>query len=329
MCISTVPTSVILTDMSSNKATYDAVYLRPPRESWRSCEGANLTDIEIRPWPGEDDIAGFGAPCAVSTPKDAYLRMVDAAAESARLRQGKTVLCRTICGSFEHFDLRAIAERYFAGFEDMFCFLFHHPESGWWMGASPELLIEDSGDGRTLRSRALAGTRRIDKDAPWDEKNLEEHRLVIDDIIRRARAIAPGMEASAGALTTLRYGNIEHLCTPISLVAPSPSSENLRIVAAALHPTPAVGGMPRDAAMADIARLEAHPRRFYGGTIATAREVYVILRCVNFDSRRWCIYTGSGITGMSDAEAEWLETSDKARPILEVLNPFSKTFSAI
>ncbi len=256
----------------------------------------------------------------ISTPADIYSHSVTSAAETARLNNGKVVIARQICGKFHNFAPISMAQEYFDMFPDMFCFLFYHPVTGYWMGASPELLVSLKDD--IAYTRALAGTRRVGTKTKWDDKNIAEHNMVIDDIRSNIRELYPTWNCDVKETATLRYGEIEHLCTSIELHCSEKGSITVGKVAKALHPTAAVCGLPRDIAVKNIDRLEQFDRRFYAGLISTADTAYVILRCVHFDSNHWCIYSGSGITGQSVADDEWAETQAKAEPLISLLNKF-------
>lgn len=280
-------------------------------------EKLTFGDAVVRPWPGTP-VSDMSV-CPESTPEEEYIGAVSELAGSLRASRGKTVVCRQICGRRSAEEIIAGAERYFDRFPDMFCFIFWHPATKWWLGASPELLLESLSACEAM-TRSLAGTQPAGA-GPWSAKNREEHRFVVDDIMARLSGVVPPVEAVALAPASLRYGSIEHLCTPVRVCssAPLPFSEIIE----AIHPTPAVCGFPRTDAMRRIDRAESWPRNCYGGyiTVPTPRGpvAYVILRCVHFDGERWAVYTGSGITGDSDAADEWAETRAKARPLLDLV----------
>lgn len=255
-----------------------------------------------------------------STSKQQYSEIVGEASAMAGKRGGKTVIVREICGEFHNFNPIKMAEEYFANFPTMFCFLFYHPSTGYWMGASPELLVTI--DGKEGMTRALAGTRPATTTGDWDDKNKAEHQMVIDDIAQNIATLGTDWACRPLERQTLRYKDIEHLCTPIALRYSGEGDMPIRRVISALHPTAAVGGYPREMAIADIGRLEKHSRKFYAGVISTDTTAYVVLRCVHFDKRHWCVYTGSGITGLSQADDEWAETQAKAAPLLSLLNKY-------
>lgn len=256
-----------------------------------------------------------------STPRQSYEQAVDRVVESLRRRGGKTVVSRRICGQFCDFRPLEMAERYFSMFPDMFCFLFYHPNTGYWMGASPELLVAVEGNGRG-HTRALAGTRRrSDGDIAWDTKNIEEHEMVVADICTRICRAGEKYKAIAAGTQTFAYGDIEHLCTPIDIY--SPQGVDIDAVVSAIHPTAAVCGMPVGEAISEIAEAETVPRYFYGGTIVVPPLAYVVLRCVHFDADSWNVITGSGITARSVSSDEWAETEAKAKPLIDLLDNYS------
>lgn len=312
------------------------LYCRQPgakaftRYDFTSAEGGvlNFGVASVRPWPGTSLSEMYVR--SQSTPKDEYIDGVTDLIEELRFSGGKTVVCRQICGNGRVNGILDSAEKYFARFPDMFCFIFYHPVTKWWMGASPELLLE-SGSERDAATRALAGTRRAGVSVPWSRKNIEEHRFVVDDMLARLASVEPAPEIDVRPSENLRYGSIEHLCTPVRL-----SSSGIlpfdRIIEA-IHPTAAVCGYPREDAVRRITAVETWPRNCYGGYIVVpspqGRIAYVILRCIHFDETKWAIYTGSGITGDSCAADEWDETQAKAEPLVELAMRASSLSSVV
>jgi menaquinone-specific isochorismate synthase len=119
-----------------------------------------------------------------------------------------------------------------------------------------------------------------------------------------------------------RLANVQHLHTPIRAVLP-PAVQLLEAVAA-LHPTPAVGGTPREAAIARIRGLEGFPRGLYAGAIGwiNARgggEFLVGLRSALVDGPRARLYAGAGIVAGSRPENEFAETELKFKAMQEAL----------
>lgn len=285
-------------------------------DTYDAANGLKGPGVSIVPWPGDS--------CTGSVPQEAtdrnlYLSAVARLVERLRERGGKTVLQRTVCGKFTDFDIVALAEDFFGDTTPTLDFIFYHPDCGYWIGRSPELLLETGPEGE-YRTRALAGTRaRGHAGEDWSHKNIAEHQMVADDICRRLQTL--GLDVFRGQRGEFSCGAVSHLITPITAVAANPATVGFETIMHELHPTPAVGGYPRQDALADISELEAQPRRFYGGCINIGnRRAYVVLRCANFDACSWAVYTGSGITPDSVPEDEWTETEIKASTLVNFLS---------
>jgi isochorismate synthase len=256
----------------------------------------------------------------VATDMVDYLQKVKGLIETLKHRGGKTVISRTTIGNAVGVDWCEVAERYFEKFGHAFAYLYYMPETGAWLGASPELLLSHNKATGQVSTMSLAGTRRVSAtEQPWDEKNIKEQQLVTDFIVNTLKS--NGLNVNVGEVTTLNYGAIEHLCTHIS--ATMPEDLTFLDLANKLSPTPALAGYPRENALAEIAQIEHHGRRCYGGYIyvndAAKTEAFVNLRCVSFDNNQWCIYSGGGITADSDPASEWLETEAKASALLSLI----------
>ena len=197
------------------------------------------------------------------------------------------------------------------------------------VGASPELLVRRRG--RVAVSRPMAGTvPRGDSAAAEADglarltgspKEAVEHRLVVDAVADGLAKVADRVQV--GRPEVVRLATVAHLATEITadLTGPLPTALEL---AGLLHPTPAVGGSPRDAALAAIAALEPFDRGCYAGPVgwvdhAGDGEWAVALRCATLDGRRAHLLAGAGIVPGSDPDAEWAETEYKLRAVLEVL----------
>jgi menaquinone-specific isochorismate synthase len=201
--------------------------------------------------------------------------------------------------------------------------------SGGLVGASPELLV--SRRGRVAISRPMAGTVPRGATAAAEARGLArltgsakeavEHRLVVDAVTEGLAKVADRVEVAPPEV--VRLATVAHLATEVTadLTEPLPSALEL---AGLLHPTPAVGGSPQDAAMAAIAALEPFDRGRYAGPVgwvdaAGDGEWAVALRCAALDGRRARLLAGAGIVPGSDPDAEWAETEHKLAAMLEVL----------
>ncbi len=210
------------------------------------------------------------------------------------------------------------------------CFAFGWQEAdGTFIGATPELLVERRDD--RVRSQPLAGSaprgEGEDEDRAIGEilmasiKDRYEHAVVVDDIVARLDPITENLTAPPTP-TLLKMSNVQHLASEvIGVLKPSRSVIE---VAGALHPTPAVAGVPRDEALAFIGKAETIDRGWYSGGIgwvdgAGNGQIAVALRCalVRGDTAR--LYAGAGVVSGSHPETELEETRLKFRPLLNLL----------
>jgi menaquinone-specific isochorismate synthase len=193
------------------------------------------------------------------------------------------------------------------------------------VGASPELLVRRTGD--VVESRPVAGTTVADSDEALlalaaSVKDTREHRFVVDGIVDVLGPRCAELHSDATPEVAV-FGPVAHLATPIRgrLADPAPSALDL---ARALHPTPAVGGTPRRAALDAIRALEGFDRGRYAGPVGwvDARgdgEWAIALRGAELDGARARLVAGAGIVAGSDPEAEWAETQAKLQPMLRAL----------
>jgi menaquinone-specific isochorismate synthase len=193
------------------------------------------------------------------------------------------------------------------------------------VGASPELLVRRTGD--VVESRPVAGTTVADSDEALlalaaSVKDTREHRFVVDGIVEVLDPRCTELHTDARPEVAV-FGPVAHLATPIRgrLAAPAPSALDL---ARLLHPTPAVGGTPRRAALDAIRQLEGFDRGRYAGPVGwvDARgdgEWAIALRGAELDGARARLVAGAGIVAGSDPGAEWAETQAKLEPMLRAL----------
>ncbi len=197
------------------------------------------------------------------------------------------------------------------------------------IGASPERLVRVAG-GR-MHTEALAGSAPRGESASEDaalarallqsEKDLREHRLVVGSITRRVADLGLKLE-HADQPRLLGLANVQHLHLPIS--ATLPDGVHILDLVARLHPTPAVGGTPREAAVAAIARLEPFARGLYAGPQGWVDhrgggEFFVGIRSALIDGHTATVYAGAGIVAGSAPEKEFAETELKFKALVEAL----------
>jgi salicylate biosynthesis isochorismate synthase/menaquinone-specific isochorismate synthase len=213
-------------------------------------------------------------------------------------------------------------------FGSCFCFCFGTPEAAF-VGASPELLIRRSG--AVAATVALAGTTARSADPAVDDhlgeamlrspKVRNEHQIVVRRIQRALRPHAVWAHAEDEP-SVIKIANLQHLATPIR--AQLAESRSVLELAGLLHPTPAVGGEPREDALDLIAELEGMDRGWYAGPIgwmdaADDGEFCVGLRSALLRDRAAHLYAGNGIVADSDPADELAETELKFAALLPLL----------
>lgn len=190
-----------------------------------------------------------------------------------------------------------------------------------WLGASPEPLAAAAAGRVELVS--LAGSRRrgaspdldrqLEAELLGSSKERWEHRLVVEAILREAGELVGGLQFPSEP-SVMKLANIQHLYTPISGQL-EPGASLLDVVER-LHPTPAVGGWPRPAALDAIRRLEQMDRGWYAGPIgwvdpAGDGEFVVGLRTALLGGAAARLYAGAGIVADSTPAAELDEIESK------------------
>jgi len=290
-----------------------------------------LRDRAEVPQPGTARSGRTGT--ATSLPdRDGWARMV--AAALAQIRRGeltKVVLAREVVvelGGAAH--LGAVLGHLASTTHGAFVFSDRS-----FVGASPELLIRRSGP--HVESQPMAGSVPVSADDATaatslaaltrSGKDRDEHRVVVEavaDVLadHSLRVDVPD------APELVRLPSVAHLATRITAELPAttpgeavPSALDLALL---LHPTPAVGGTPRDRAVALIDVLEPFDRGRYAGPVGWVRadgdgEWAVALRCGLLDGALARLFAGAGIVSGSDPDREWDETEAKLAPMLSAL----------
>ena len=200
----------------------------------------------------------------------------------------------------------------------LFVAMTYTPQSGLWIVATPELLLEGEGD--EWRTIALAGTMRLEGDElrgegehlRWSTKNIEEQRLVGTYIEECLRPFCNDIVQEGPR--TVRAAHLVHLRSDFTFR----TKEDVRTgdLLQALHPTPAVCGLPKDEARRFILANEHTPRLYYSGfmgplAVQDATRLYVSLRCMQMTPTAYRLYAGGGLLRDSEEDQEWYETEAK------------------
>lgn len=236
----------------------------------------------------------------------------------------------------------AVFKKLLHTYSNAFVYVWYHPKIGLWLGATPETLL--SVENKRVHTMSLAGTQMYKEtsETTWGNKEIEEQQLVTDTIVSRLQPLVE--EITVGDVANHRAGNLLHLKTKISARLDT-SQMALQSIIKALHPTPAVCGLPVEDAKDFILENEGYDRSYYTGFLGelnikrettrsrTRRNVenlayrsikkkthlFVNLRCMEQTSKGVQVYIGGGITGASIPEAEWEETVHKLGTMGKVL----------
>ncbi|WP_295879283.1 isochorismate synthase MenF [uncultured Thiohalocapsa sp.] len=197
------------------------------------------------------------------------------------------------------------------------------------VAATPERLLclrdgrleVDAIAGTAGRGESLAADAALRSGLLGCEKNLREHRFVIDAVRAALADCCAGFHVPEQP-KVLQLSNAQHLWSPIS--ARPRSCVSLFELAARLHPTPATNGQPRSHAQAWLRQAEPFPRGWYTGAAGILHpdgdgELWVLLRCAQLDGAQAELFAGAGIVAGSDPAAEWSETEAKLAAMLSAL----------
>lgn len=232
----------------------------------------------------------------------------------------KVVLARAVDVTADApFDVPSILRRLQS--QNPGCYVFADAtRDGVFLGASPELLVTRSNSAVT--SRPMAGTvpAGASEAALHTLKNEHEHQVVIDAVLDALTTAGVRIDTTTPSIATL--STVAHLATEIRGTATTDVSA--LDLARTLSPTPAVGGTPRETALAFISEHEHFDRGRYGGAVgwvdAQGNGTFAVtLRCGRIDGATARLYAGAGIVAGSEPESEWAETQAKLEPMLRAL----------
>jgi len=291
-----------------------------------------LTDDEE--WPDETLIAilrktGFF--------ENGYLRPLPFVASRDEYCEGVNSLIKAVAGGvitkgvLSRIFLKEINKNFYAVdffrhllrlYPSAMVYLIYLPHTGFWIGATPEMLLHAAHN--ELTTISLAGTKQQDfTGVKWGVKELMEQKIVTDYIKNCLDKYFDDFEMSGP--DPVHAGPVEHLRTVFRVKS---NRKHIQYVfddlLGDLHPTPAIVGMPRDAALRMITKTEKHDRAYYSGflgpvNIKEKTQLFVNLRCMEVLHEHLALYVGAGITADSVAEEEWEETNLKAKTLLNAL----------
>ncbi|MDZ4858501.1 MAG: isochorismate synthase [Candidatus Hydrogenedentes bacterium] len=289
--------------------------------------------LEAMPFPGDDDVREIARATARRDAPEQHdwdqlieqtlAEIRRGAVEKAVLARETTFTCR------ERVDPVSLLRRLDAAASHAYRFCFQPRPGVAFIGISPERLYKRQD--RYIRTEAVAGTCLATGDESSDaaraakllasEKDRREHRHVIDaisgELATRCHAVHVQPEVSVMCLARYQHlsasieGILDHFHTDAELLR-------------ALHPTPAVGGVPRHAALEWISRNEPFDRGWYAGPVGwvgcDSAEFAVAIRSALVTGNTVHAYTGAGIVEGSTPSSEWDELENKLAPYAAILS---------
>jgi menaquinone-specific isochorismate synthase len=241
----------------------------------------------------------------------------------------KVVLARELRLLFDsHVKADVILENLYNQQRDSFIFVFES-NGDCFIGATPERLVKKQGE--NVFSTCLAGSIRRGKNEEEDnilgktllndQKNISEHAFVVE-------MIKEALEESCEEIILpekpqlMKIRDIQHLYTPV--IGKCQKDASLLLLVERLHPTPALGGLPKQEAVEKIRQVEELDRGFYAAPLGWVDyrgngEFSVSIRSGLIQGKEASLFAGCGVVANSDSESEYLETSLKFTPMLRAL----------
>lgn len=275
-----------------------------------------------------DDISGISCFYSISKYSGSFnenLREnyhVDFANFHAHLTNGdfrKLVLSRSIdIPRTDNMSPMTLFQRACERYPRVFVSLVSTPRSGFWLTATPEILL--AGSGCDWQTMALAGTMPYSDNVAWSDKNIQEQRYVATYITEQLEQFTDRFTEEGPR--TVRAGHLAHLRSDFHF-----SLYNNQIIGdllQTLHPTPAVCGLPKHEASRFILQNEHHDRSYYSGFMGPLfvdgqTHLFVTLRCMQLFENCYRLYAGGGLLKESVEEQEWQETETKLDTMRNIL----------
>ena len=287
-------------------------------------------------FPGEvqQETEESGILCSLQAPDEHHdwIRKVEQARDMIHKKQfDKIVLARPLTVESKTAPVfTKITYRLRERYPECFNFLVQKDSDTAFVGATPERLA--SFRNNRFRTEGLAGSTSRGKSALEDaalaqsllksRKDRNEHEFVIRAINDNLKKYSKRIEHPKKP-EIKKLNNVQHLFTPIS--ASIKKGVQIHELISEMHPTPAVGGFPRDEAVAHIYDIEQMDRGWYAAPVGWFNlngwgEFAVAIRSALLHKNRAVLYAGCGIVADSDPEKEWNETLLKFKPMLESLS---------
>jgi isochorismate synthase len=241
-----------------------------------------------------------------------YMDKVEKARAACAMNLTKVVLSRSLELKLTNIHVNDILLNLRKAFPWAFVYALQTEEYGLWVGATPEILVKKKGS--QFETMSLAGTK-------WGDDEFTEKEKIEQSVV--TQSILSDLDLSSNHASDpeqVNFGKIRHLQSTVRWQ----SFETLSEVSKKLHPTPAVCGLPKAAAVDFINQAEGYDRDLYTGYLQveglTENDIsFVNLRCMQLFRNRIRFYIGGGINSLSDPESEWIETEKKLETLLDAI----------
>jgi menaquinone-specific isochorismate synthase len=241
----------------------------------------------------------------------------------------KVVLARELRLVFDQeVKVEGVLQRLLGEQRESFVFAFES-QGDCFVGASPERLVKKNGSnlytaclaGSIGRGEALAEDDLLGETLLNDQKNLIEHQYVVE-MIREAMSEVCEEVILPDQPQLLKLRDIQHIYTPVN--GRIKNNQSLLSIVERLHPTPALGGLPKNTAIVKIRENEELDRGFYAAPLGWLDyhgngEFAVSIRSALMQGKEASLFAGCGVVADSDSESEYRETGIKFRPMLSAL----------
>ncbi|MGA1825438.1 MAG: isochorismate synthase [bacterium] len=241
----------------------------------------------------------------------------------------KIVLARKSIFKFStHLDPIALLRRLKPTSPESFHFCFQIDEKCAFIGASPERLYRR--EGQQINSEAIAGTCRRGNSPLEDyelgikllmcDKNRHEHRFVLEFIKNAFNHLCTSVQTDTET-SILKLPNVQHLYNHFEGTLANGITD--AEILSTLHPTPAVGGYPKEKALLEIEKLEPFDRGWYAAPVGWVGkndvEFAVAIRSGLVKEHELALFSGAGIVAGSTADEEWSEIDHKLSNFIKVI----------
>lgn len=225
-------------------------------------------------------------------------------------------------------DVEDVLERLMMTQQNSYFFVLENKEKAF-IGATPEQLLAAENQhyysacvaGSAPRGKTKAEDQVIGEALLKDHKNTHEHHLVVEMISETLRTLTMDLNVS-GNPTLLKNRDIQHLF--VTVEGKRQATVPFLMAVKAMHPTPALGGLPRNEALAVIREKEPYHRGFYGAPIGWLNqddegEFAVAIRSALLMEKQSILFAGCGLVAGSKSAEELIETRIKFQPMLRAL----------